>query len=153
MSDTSAAEQAKYIVDSITRIKTHIVNTHMQCIADVQENSLLSGLSPPQLHTIHVIHTHGQVALSQLASELNVSPPSASTMVDRLVEKGILIREQDVDDRRRVIISVSQGVAEEFQELQNSILSSFTKIVEKIGPKTATQWCNVLKKIQTVLNL
>lgn len=151
MPDPTTIEQAQYVFNSITTIREYIINQHMQCIGAVHENSLLNGVSIAQAQVIHAIYTRGQVSVTELARMQNVSPPSASAMVDRLVDKGILIREQHARDRRKVAIRVSPEVSADFKALQESMLKSFVELVEKIGPETAGKWCEVLTKIKSVL--
>ena len=151
MSDPTTIEQAKYVFNSILTIREYFFHQHARCIAALSENSLLSGLSLPQTQMIHAIYNREQVTLTELARMQKVSPPSASTMVDRLVEKGVLIRKQDTRDRRKVSIRVSPGVSADFKKFQASMLSSFIEVVEKIGPETAAKWCEVLTKIKAVL--
>jgi DNA-binding MarR family transcriptional regulator len=81
---------------------------------------------------------------------LGVSPPSASVMVDRLVEKGLLSREPSREDRRKVLVSVSPEALQRIDRMEETILQSFVDLVEKIGPKTAGMWCQVLKKVREV---
>jgi DNA-binding MarR family transcriptional regulator len=69
-------------------------------------------------------------------------------MVDRLVEKGLLSREPSRKDRRKVLVSVSPEALKKIDTIEETILHSFVDLVEKIGPKTAQMWCQVLKKVR-----
>jgi DNA-binding MarR family transcriptional regulator len=71
-------------------------------------------------------------------------------MVDRLVEKGLLSREPSREDRRKVLVSVSPEALQKIDTIEESILQSFVDLVEKIGPKTARMWCQVLKRVREV---
>ena len=148
MQKINTLEQAKHIVNSIELIQKYIDKKSMNCITNLNKCSLLNGITESQFNTIHVIYRQGQVTLTQLARILKVSLPSASTTVDRLIKKGILLREQDSDDRRKVIIKLSPNAFGEFKALHESILKSFKIFLDKIGPKTASQWLNVMEKIQ-----
>ena len=108
-------------------------------------------LSGPQMFAILMLRDRGQVTITELSELLDVSPPSASAMVDRLVEKGILKREHSKEDRRKVVVSVSDEAAEHIDRAQERILQSFVELVEKIGPETAHQWCHVLERVREVM--
>jgi DNA-binding MarR family transcriptional regulator len=58
--------------------------------------------------------------MSEAATALGVSQSTASGLVDRLVESGLVGRHSDAHDRRQVLVSLTpQGVAflDHFQEL------------------------------------
>ena len=91
------------------------------------------------------------VSITELSHLLGVSPPSASNMVERLVEKGLLVREPSPDDRRKVVISVAPPVVAEIRHVEESVLGLFVGLVERLGPETARKWCEVLAAIKTVI--
>ena len=49
------------------------------------------------------------VMLKELAEQLSLSCSAVSVMVDAMVKRGILVREPSRDDRRKVMIRVSEG--------------------------------------------
>lgn len=65
------------------------------------------GQSPAQLHVLGVLREAGPTTVSQLAARLNISPPSASAMVDRMVDSGLVGRERSDADRRIVSVWVT----------------------------------------------
>jgi len=98
-----------------------------------------------------IVRSLEQITMTELSSQLCVSPPSASVMVDRLVEKGILIREHSIEDRRKVMVRVSPEAMEDIKGVEKTILRSFVDLVEKIGPETTRKWCEVLERVKSVL--
>jgi DNA-binding MarR family transcriptional regulator len=105
-----------------------------------------------QIRTIKFVKTKGQVSITELAKLLQVSAPSASTMVERLVEKGVLVRETDPEDRRKVIVTISPDMISITEQIEKDIFNSFVDIVEKLGPEVADDWCRVLDRIGEVLD-
>jgi len=104
-----------------------------------------------QLYAVKATRAHGHVTITQLSEILNVSPPSASAMVDRLVEKGMLIRERSSEDRRKVLVRVSPDAVKDIEKVEEKILNIFVELVEKIGPESAAKWCEVLGQIKEIL--
>jgi DNA-binding MarR family transcriptional regulator len=47
-------------------------------------------------------------ALGQLAAGLNLAPPSMTRLVDRLEERGLIARQRDDDDRRKVVANLTE---------------------------------------------
>jgi len=150
MTKKEALEQARFIFTTGKLIQDHIFSIHASQIAVGGRNDRDEELSVSQLHAVKIAHEHGPLTVSELAAALGVSPPSASTMVDRLVEKGLLSREPSRQDRRKVLVSVSPEALKRIDSIEETILHSFVDLVEKVGPKTAKMWCQVLKKVRDV---
>ena len=64
-------------------------------------------LSAPQFHALRIIEKHAGASLSLLARHIASGLPSASKLVDGLVERGLVARETAPDDRRRVLLSLT----------------------------------------------
>ena len=60
-----------------------------------------------QIKILMLLYTDGPSRMTELATGLHVSQPSATSIVDRLVEKNVIIRDQDPDDRRVVLCKLS----------------------------------------------
>lgn len=66
----------------------------------------------PQWEALTYVRRHEGCSVSQLANGLSVSQPAATKLVDRLVLKGYVIREENPADRRACRISASKVGAE-----------------------------------------
>ena len=93
----------------------------------------------------------GKATGVELAAQLGVSPPSISVMVERLVERGLLIRERSSEDRRKVLIRMSSEEALHFSRMEEMLLASFVHLVEEVGEETAAKWVEVLQQVELVL--
>lgn len=65
------------------------------------------GLTGPQLWVIWELGRHAPLALKDLAARMHMSPSTLVGVIDRLLAKGLVRREQDPEDRRRVCLSLS----------------------------------------------
>jgi DNA-binding MarR family transcriptional regulator len=54
--------------------------------------------------------TRGPRSVGELAEELDVSPPAATQLVDRLAEHGMVDRHNDPADRRVVLVDYVEGM-------------------------------------------
>ena len=64
-------------------------------------------LTMPQLKVVLLLFTNGPERMGTIASALGVSLATATGVVDRLVEKDMVTREGDPNDRRIVLILLS----------------------------------------------
>ncbi len=83
-------EQARYIFSTGKLIQDRILRIHTGQLAAGSRDGGYEELSVSQLHLVRMIRDRGEATITQLAVLLDVSPPSASVMVDRLVDKGML---------------------------------------------------------------
>jgi DNA-binding MarR family transcriptional regulator len=65
------------------------------------------GQSPAQLHVLGLLRESGPATVSHLAALLGTSAPSASAIVDRMVDGGLVMRVRGEEDRRVVTVSLS----------------------------------------------
>lgn len=114
-------------------------------------NNEMVELSFSQKNMVMMIRNHNHITMSELANQLGVSPPSASAMVDRLVEKNYVVREHSTEDRRKVVVRISDTAKIIMDEIEGKMFGFITDIVNKLGPETTIEWCRVLAKIQKAL--
>jgi DNA-binding MarR family transcriptional regulator len=58
------------------------------------------GLTMPQMFAMRYIYHRGECNISDIARELGVTNAAASQMLDRLVGQGLILRQEDPEDRR-----------------------------------------------------
>jgi DNA-binding MarR family transcriptional regulator len=72
-------------------------------------------------------------------------------MVDRLVDMGLLVREQSQKDRREVRIRLSDPGLVHFQEMERQVLEYISALLIQLGPDFSAQWCDVYARIREVI--
>ncbi len=65
-------------------------------------------LTMPQLKVVLLLFLNGPARMSDIASALGVSLATATGVVDRLVERDIVLRESQPEDRRVVLCRLSE---------------------------------------------
>lgn len=131
-------------------VRRHVCNDISQVKVCGRDNSC-GDISMAQLNLLLAVRGRTELTLGDLAETLGVSSPSASVMVDKLVERGMLIRERSTRDRRKVIIGLSSNTDNTMDKVEEKALATFLNLVEEVGPKTAKKWGEVLQEIETVL--
>ncbi len=80
-------------------------------------DKIASDVTVAQLRVLVILRDGGPTTMSSLAASARVVPSSATGIVDNLVGRGLVLRDADQMDRRRVICQLSpQG-----QEMINSL--------------------------------
>ena len=151
MDENEIKTLARYIFASGKTIHEHVLRIQAGCLAEEGSKSGLGELSMNQIQAVKAVNLEGEATITRLAERLGVSAPSASTMVDRLVEKGILSRQRSLEDRRKVVVRVSSQVAKEIERVESAILNKFEDIVRKMGSESARKWYEAVEKVKEVI--
>jgi len=142
--------QAREIYKTVQLLKAKLARRYAALREDVV-HSAFHELTMPQCNVLTVVRERGAVTIKELAEALQVSPPSASAMVDRLVDLGMVIREQSQVDRREVLVRTSPHGEKAIAGFEEEMLSTLGEILHQVGPETAQLWCEVYQRIRLVL--
>lgn len=151
MDENEVRTLAKYIFDTGRTIHEMVLRIQVRCLAEACQKGGFDELSVAQLQAVKAVRCEKEVTISRMAELLEVSAPSASVMVDRLVEKGILVRERSRKDRRKVVVQISSEVVDDIHRVESAILKTFEDIVRSLGAGTSRQWFEVLKRVKEVI--
>lgn len=116
-------------------------------------NYMLSGESPgdlwegfpkdptiSQVRALLALNYLGPCRLKTFASSLQISGPAASEMVDRLVEMNFVEREQDPDDRRRIVLRLTPAAKERVEKHETFTLERIAAIMDRLSPQEVEAW-------------
>lgn len=82
-----------------------------------------TGLSMPQFSLLMQLHHKGACGMSEVSGRFEITPAAASQLVDKLVQNGLIIREEDPNDRRAKLLNltdkgrelIEQGIEERYR--------------------------------------
>lgn len=83
----------------------------------VSEEWMDVDLTMPQVRLMFALHRNGACRMSVIASLLDISLPNSTGLVDRLVEKNLVVRKTGTDDRRSVSCELSRAGQELVERL------------------------------------
>jgi len=150
MTSKKIQDQARFIAQAGRKLKDHVFSIQSG-LRGSRGSCKGEELSMAQVQMVMAVQTEEETSISRIAEKLKVSPPSASNMVDRLVEKGVLLRERSKQDRRKVVVRLSAEATIHAEQMERAVLTAFLDLVEKVGPETAEKWCEVLERVEQVL--
>lgn len=151
MQDQEVVDQARFIMTSGRRIWEWVFKIQADQLADGKEDKTRMDLSMAQYQVLLLLNRQKTMTISELAARLGVSVPSASAMVERLVDRGVLRRRQAEDDRRKVEVFLTQEALQKVSKIESIMIDSFLELVASVGEDTARKWCEVLQKVETCL--
>jgi len=93
---------------------------------------LEGSLSIVQLHVLTVLETAGPLPMGKLADALDVSVASATGIVDRMEQRGLVERRHDEVDRRIVLVHPTDSGRAVFNDLAEMRRAGLVNILDRL---------------------
>ncbi len=93
-----------------------------------------AGLSVAQFRALLHLRRRPGSGLSEIADHLGTSVPAASELVSRLVRQGLVVRETDPAERRRIRLTLSPAGTAQLDEAQRVAMQWLRGLVEALEP-------------------
>jgi len=137
-------EKKDYILtDIITLLTTEIAKIEEKTIT----GSRFSELTGKQMHYLEVISNLNNPNLSELATELNLSKPSITAIVDKFEERGFIRKVKSDKDRRVSHIHMAER-GKEIEKVHSKIHMKISDMfTSKLTDNESKSLINLLSKI------
>jgi DNA-binding MarR family transcriptional regulator len=127
---TLATQSVEALAADLTAVIAYV---QKHCSADLFEAVGAIELSLTQIKLLHLLDAGAdKLTLKQGAELVGVSLPAASRLVDDLVQRGLLARHEDAEDRRMKRISLTDAGRSVVHQLHAARLSGLKQFVESL---------------------
>ena len=131
------------LTDIVTLLTTEIAKIEEKTIT----GSRFSELTGKQMHYLEVISNLDNPNLSELATELNLSKPSVTAIIDKFEEKGFIRKVKSDEDRRVSHIHMAQK-GKEIEKVHSKIHMRISNMfTSKLTEGELKSLINLLSKI------
>jgi len=104
-------------------------------------------IPPAQMSTIMVLADQRQRTVGELSTEMRVSAPTVTGIIDRLQRSGLVKRQRDIKDRRVVHIALTTKGKKAIKHLQQAFMQRWGVIASVLSAKDQEAYVRLLKKI------
>lgn len=101
------------------------------------------------LEVLDLIFKKKEVPMKEIAKWLNITPPSASNIVDHLVKKKLVKRNVDKKDKRITIISLDERASKMFATFEQKRNLIFERMFNNLDKEDKNNLARILIKIIT----
>ena len=106
-----------------------------QFLAFSENAARSAGLSPQQHQSLLAIRgLGGRLTVGELATRLAIKPNSAVGLADRLVEAGLVLRQNSNSDRRRVELTLTPAASRKLADLSQSHRAELRRLAPLLAP-------------------
>lgn len=116
------------------------------CNAMCQDMLEPHGLSLPQWVILSVLWRKDGLLVSEIAEYTDNNPPAVSRIIDRMTEKGLVMRDPDREDRRSVHVSLTEK-GKGLRHLQDFWLRVNQGLLAGVGPAQADALFATLQQV------
>jgi DNA-binding MarR family transcriptional regulator len=110
----------------------------------------LEGLSVPQFRALALLSFSPKASLSLLADHVGSSLPAASRMVDGLVAKKLIARQESSNDRRQVSLALTPRGMIAFRESRQATHRQLTQLLSVL---TASQRQDIIQSMKLLAGI
>ena len=139
--DTELLIQTEHVSDVFTKIM-------LDLMAGSEE------ITVPQFQALKHIALHGSCSIGSLAHGLAVSQPAATMLVDRMLRKGLVVREPGKSDRRQAEVTLTEHGESLLQQIESERTDRLSKILSLMEQPDREQFVRSLERfIEAALKL
>lgn len=142
----SREEILQTLLEEITRV--------FKCIAvSYQYGKNPQKLSRPQIAIMMVLAKKEGMAVKDLAEKFNVTSGAITQLTNSLVEKGLIQREEDPEDRRILKIGLCKSAENTFKDFRRTYFKSLTPMFDSLNTREIKQLILLLSKLSPSSNI
>lgn len=124
-----------------------VVPLVMRTIRAEMRSHRSADLSVPQFRVLVFLSHSDGASLSDVATHLGLTPPTTSVMIDGLVSRGLVAREADPGDRRRITLGLTptgQATMASAQEITR------TRLAERLAALSDSERLAIVQAMRTL---
>ena len=125
-------DKIKGINDALIYMYNYILDAEKETI----EKSEYKDLTFTEVHVIEAVGLEAKT-MTEVATKLKITMGSLTTSVNRIVQKGYIIRKMDEKDRRRIYISLTEKGQEVYtfhENFHQNIMNEIIQALQEIKP-------------------
>ena len=147
--ERTAAASAGAASDLAADLYALVIYLHKHCNSDLFEAVGTLELSLTQIKLLHHLDDAStELTLKEAAESVHVSLPAASRMVDDLVRRGFVVRNEDAEDRRMKRVRLTPDGGAVIRRLNAARLIGFESFAQTL---TATEHEQLARALATLL--
>lgn len=109
--------------------------------------ALRYSLTGPQLVCVRQLLKHGAMAPGEMARRISLSPATITGIVDRLEKRGIVSRERSLEDKRKVVIALTDTGEQLVKQMPPPLHETFSNRLAELTPEEQAEIDRVLAQI------
>ncbi len=111
------------------------------------------GVTQTQFLVLMAIHAYGRCTMGTLAGNMHVRMPTATGVVDRLVQAGLVRRSPHSEDRRQVFVQLTPKAQSFIQQFHEVVRRRWEDVLRSLNAEELASFHRIVTKLQKQLQL
>lgn len=116
-----------------------------------RDRILCHGISVSQCYVLETLHSNGTLTVNELANKMYLSISTITRVIDQLVRKEYVTRQEDPTDRRVRVLKLTEAGKEIFQKSWGTVFESEKQILENFPPENREMLIDFLQKLNVAV--
>ena len=116
-------------------LESFMMELHNNIGHELREKALKFNFTFSQMEVLRYVKNQKNPTMKEIANYLHITPPSVTTIIESLMEKGLIKKEIEKSDHRIVRIIITQKALKIFNSLKNKKLEIIKKILSRLNKK------------------
>lgn len=95
----------------------------------------------------YISEHEGNVTPSDISNEMGITSARIAAALNSLEKKGLILRRIDAEDRRRILIDMTDVGREQVKKHYQMILDTTTSMLRHLGEEDAKNYIRIMKKM------
>ena len=100
-----------------------------------------------QFVLFYIAKHEGDVIPSDISEEMGTSTARVAAALNGLESKGLITRKIDREDRRRILVNLTESGREQVKERYKSVMGVTVRMMEYLGEDDAKEMVRIMKRI------
>lgn len=98
------------------------------------------------------VRNNGAISMTDLCAKLNIEKGSLTSMVDDLTQKGYVIREKDLTDRRKYLITITEKGIKLASDFMEKLSDQLEEKLYRLSNEDQLRYIEAINTLQYILN-
>jgi DNA-binding MarR family transcriptional regulator len=108
-------------------------------------------VSMRQYQALIVLHTNKSLTLSQFCEKLALAPSTGTELANRLIDLGYFSKEEELQDRRQVVLSVTQQGHELLEQRRLALTEMFDRFLRPFSQEERVAFVAAFDTIWSII--
>ncbi len=145
MSTSSSSDPRAATDTSLSEVPAHLVRRVHQRHARLWSAVVGDDPTPPQYAVLHVVDEHPGIDLTDLGARAALDRTTVGRVVDRLVRDGLVDRQPDPADRRRLVVTLTAAGRDRLATVTPLAAEASRRLLAGLAPHRADSLLDLLR--------
>lgn len=136
--------------DYVARAQSALWNTSIKLAEKVKNQLEELGVTETQFNMLDLLSKKESHKVTDLAEKMGVKPSAVTTMIDRLANNGLVSRRHDDNDRRAVLVSISEEGREMLRNFEEKCRSLIKRYLSHLEPNELEALATIYEKLGNI---